>query len=385
MRYVFFLFTVFFFVTSASAETAPVPAAHPMAENKARLAEEQNEANSLEKEMKTIKGSLEEIRTKAVKVTAQVKKSESVLLSLEKQIVSKENEKNDIEQRLTKDKKSLGRLVLALARLDRLPPEAVMMKPGAPLETAQSTLILESTLPRIYGRADSLRSDLNRVGQILSTLEADKKRARKKNAQLKEQQQELSALLKKRESLYAKTEKNMVKTRAEIAFISKRAENLKDLVSKIDRYEQGKPEQVAATRPAPKNPKNMPKIGNAQMPISGIIKTRYGETDNIGAQSQGIRIAGRSGGIVTAPLSGTVRFAGNFRNYGQIVIIEHRKGYHSLLAGLGKIDTLEGRTVETGEAVGTLPASGDTGGPEMYYELRYKGKPVNPALFLGTS
>ncbi len=381
---IYILIILLTFAPGALAQDAPLPRTHPLSENQARLAAEQEQKKALESEIGTIKGSLKEIREKSLKITKQVRQSENVLIALEKQIIRNENEKTDIQQRLTKDKKSLSRLMLALARLERLPPEAVMLKPGAPLETAQSTIVLQSTLPRLYGRADTLKQDLARLGDILTSLEKDKKQARKKTARLKEQQDQLKTLLKKREQLYAKTEKNIVKTKAEIAFISKRASNLKDLVNKLDRYEQGKT-QKAAARPVPKNPKNLPKIKNAQMPVSGVIKTRFGQADNIGAQSQGIRIAARRGGIVTAPLAGKVRFAGNFRNYGQIVIIEHEKGYHSLLAGLGRIDTVEGRSISTGEAIGILPASTESDEPEMYYELRYKGKPINPGPFLGTS
>lgn len=379
------LIALLFCPINALAQGSPRPDHHPLKEAESALIREREQAKQLTREMGTIKGSLEDIRKKALKITKQVKQSEGALLILEKEIVRKENEKTAIKERLLKDKKSLSELTLALARLERLPPEAVLMKPGAPLETAQSSLILQSTLPRIYGRADSLKADLERLSAIVEGLEKNKQRALRKSAQLKEEQAELQNLLAEREKLYAKTEQNMVKTKAEIAFISKRAENLKDLVTKLDRYEQGKTQPAVAKQPVPKNPKNLPKLTGAQMPISGVIKTRFGDSDNIGAQSQGIHITGRGGGVVTAPLSGTVRFAGPFRNYGEMVIIEHENGYHSLLAGLGRIDTVEGRGVKTGEAVGILPAAGDGGAPNMYYELRYKGKPVNPGPFLGTS
>jgi len=80
-------------------------------------------------------------------------------------------------------------------------------------------------------------------------------------------------------------------------------------------------------------------------------------------------------------MGGIIRFAGNFKNHGKIVILEHEKGYHSLIAGLFRIDAITGQSVHAGEPLGILPTM-DTKGvarPTLYYELRYKGAPVNPS------
>ncbi|MBU0859836.1 MAG: peptidoglycan DD-metalloendopeptidase family protein [Alphaproteobacteria bacterium] len=75
-----------------------------------------------------------------------------------------------------------------------------------------------------------------------------------------------------------------------------------------------------------------------------------------------------------------VRFSGPFKNYGNMIIIEHKKDYHSLIAGLTRLDVREGTSVNAGEPVGSLPSSSSRGGkPTLYYELRQKGRPVNPA------
>jgi murein hydrolase activator len=79
-------------------------------------------------------------------------------------------------------------------------------------------------------------------------------------------------------------------------------------------------------------------------------------------------------------MGGVVRYAGYFKNYGQIIIVEHQKDYHSLIAGLARIDTVVGQSVAAGEPVGVLAKSSSDGGkPTLYYELRLNGEPVNPA------
>ncbi|WP_245986647.1 murein hydrolase activator EnvC family protein [Azospirillum thermophilum] len=81
-----------------------------------------------------------------------------------------------------------------------------------------------------------------------------------------------------------------------------------------------------------------------------------------------------------APQAGSIMFAGPFKGYGQILIVEHGNGYHSLIAGLGRIDTAVGKRVAAGEPVGLMPADGS---PDLYFELRRNGQPINPQRGFG--
>ncbi len=124
----------------------------------------------------------------------------------------------------------------------------------------------------------------------------------------------------------------------------------------------------------------IPSIGKTQLPVSGTLTEAYGVANGIGAVSRGITIETRPSSLVTAPMGGVVRFTGTFKNYGNMVIIEHQAGYHSLVAGLHQINTIEGNHVKAGEPIGQLPLTSSRGGPPaLYYELRYKGQPVDPA------
>lgn len=373
---------------TAWAETAPVPSAHPVKELEQKLEAEKARSLEIEKEMKGIKSTLDDTRTKLVSTAGEIKKNEGTLSRLEKQIEEMDAEQIEIEGRLGKDKGAIADLVLALERLRRVPPEAVLARPGAPLQTAQSAMILESTLPRIYGRAESLRHDLERLKEIIADLEDKKAQAQKTARALEDQQTEMAALLQKRERLYNQTAANKHESAAEIKRISQQASNLKDLVKKLEERERAKErerqQRTASTQNLPRakeNSRPLPSPGEGQLPVSGIIRITYGQNDDIGAVSQGLTIDSRAGGIVVAPLGGIVRYTGPFKNYGQLVIIEHQKGYHSLVAGLNRIDTVVGQSVSAGEPVGLLGPAPDGGKPSVYYELRHDGQPVNPARF----
>ena len=87
---------------------------------------------------------------------------------------------------------------------------------------------------------------------------------------------------------------------------------------------------------------------------------------------------------MVSPYSGTIVFAGPFRSYGQLLIIEHGDGYHSLLAGLSRIDGTVGQWVAAGEPVGAM-APLSVGGPSLYVELRHNGEPVDPLPWLAAT
>ena len=126
------------------------------------------------------------------------------------------------------------------------------------------------------------------------------------------------------------------------------------------------------------------KQGMLTAPVQGRLTHGYGERNEPGGAARGIVLAGRPEAVVVAPFDGQVVYAGKFRGYGQILIIDHGNGYHSLLAGLGRIDSVVGQYLLAGEPVGGLGRDGDDA-QELYLELRRNGEPINPLPWLAAS
>jgi septal ring factor EnvC (AmiA/AmiB activator) len=161
-----------------------------------------------------------------------------------------------------------------------------------------------------------------------------------------------------------------------------------DVEERTEEADAAPPDAAPATAAAldPARPKNLRPFAAARgamvMPVAGRLKLRYGESDEFGAVSKGIVVLAPAGGRVVAPFDGRIEFAGPFRGYGQILIIEHGDGYHSLLAGLERIDGVVGQWLVSGEPVGIMP----TGDREaaLYLELRRHSQPINPLPWLAT-
>ncbi len=391
----FLLFSFAFMAITAPSvfaqDNAPKPSQHPAHELEQKRKETEGQKKALESKVDEINADMTKTQKELVDIAGQIKKNESTLNDLDKRISDNHSEQKEIEKRLRRDKGSIGDLVLALERINRTPPEAVLARPGAPLETAQSAMLLQSILPNIYGRAEGLKKDIGRLDEIILSLEKDQAQAKQTAEELAARQKKMSDLLAKRKDLHAKTQKEIQLSDKTLADIAAQAKDLQDLVARIERQQK---EESRTRLSVPKDDliedapsvsrkmrtTPMPQAGAAQLPISGLIRVGYKQTDDIGAESQGLTIEGRPSALVVAPMGGIVRYAGFFKNYGKIIIVEHQKDYHSLIAGLSRIDTVVGQSVSVGEPIGTLPrTSSDGGKPSLYYELRLNGEPVNPA------
>ena len=109
---------------------------------------------------------------------------------------------------------------------------------------------------------------------------------------------------------------------------------------------------------------------------------QFGDSTGLGHRSQGITLRTRQGAQVVAPYDGRVVFAGPFRNYGLILIISHGDGYHTLLAGLSKLQAVVGQDLLTGEPMGMM---GRGNKRSLYIELRRKGMAINPTPWWSSS
>ena len=124
---------------------------------------------------------------------------------------------------------------------------------------------------------------------------------------------------------------------------------------------------------------------NVGLPVKGKIVKLFGQTDPIGLTTKGITISTRPGARVVASFDGRVIYAGPFRTYGNILIIDHGEGFSTLLVGLGYIGVKTEQVILGGEPVGkmeTVPLKNKGINQKLYIELRKHGKPIDPMAWL---
>ncbi len=137
--------------------------------------------------------------------------------------------------------------------------------------------------------------------------------------------------------------------------------------------------EIAALVPA--RPSVSAARGTFAMPAPGQLVSRFDETTAPGLSTKGIIIETRARAQIVAPFDGRIAFAGPFREFSLLLIIDHGEGYHTLLAGMGRIDALLDQQVLAGEPVGVMDSSNGVK-PRLYVELRKRGLPINPLPWL---
>lgn len=120
-------------------------------------------------------------------------------------------------------------------------------------------------------------------------------------------------------------------------------------------------------------------------PATGRIVQGYGVRSAGGPATQGVTMRIRPGGQVVAPTSGEIAYAGAFRGYGNVLILNVPGGYALVLTGMESLRVRAGEAVAAGQPVGEMPATADatdTPAPELYVEVRRDGRPIDPSRWL---
>lgn len=318
---------------------------------------------------------VEKLRRRAVEVAARTREHEETLTALEERLAALTASEVRILETLDRRRAQLAMLIAALERLARHPPVALITLPAPPVNTVRSALLLRAAVPAVEKRAAALRADLETLTELRENMSAARRKLADQGQRLKAERASLAALIEERGRLADRTAAEREAARARAARLAKEARDVRELIARLT----ARP--AAATAPPRHDAPQTEESPRGGLPIAGRVVRRFGDTDTFGQPSRGISVLARPAATVVTPREGTVVFAGPFRGLGQLLIIEHNREYHLLLAGLARVDAAVGDRVVAGEPVGSMGASEDAE-HILYMELRRKGRPVNPLPWL---
>lgn len=364
-------------------------------------------AAELERRSAKLGSELAELRQQSIEAAKTTQEQEQQIIEIEDTLDELRMAEADKVRALGERRLQLATTLEALERLALYPPEALVAQPESPLDTVRSALLLRAAVPAVEARAARLRGDLAALKGLREQIALERESIGRVKTMLATDRRRLAALLARKAELYHETESERQGAQDRVTRLSAQAKDLRDLMERIE-AERSQRETLERARPVPppREPRAAPGAGpsgetlaslppgkptairpmsGAQgrltLPARGEIVKDFGANDGFGAPSKGISIRTRPDAQVVAPYDGQVAFAGPFRGYGQILIIEHSEGYHTLLAGLTRIDAVAGQWVLAGEPVGAMGRR-ESDDPELYVELRRNGRPINPLPWL---
>jgi len=302
-------------------------------------------------------------------------------------------------------------IIAALQRVGRQPPPALLVSPEDALRALRAAITLGAVVPEMRVQADTLATDIAALVSVRKEIGSQRDQLANELDLLGREQLRVTLLVDQRQKKQASTEQALSGERQRATDLAHQVETIKDLIAKLepglDRTERTvrdadrgvvkdatQPELAALSDPG----RLVPAIafadlrGRLRLPVNGTRIHEFGGPDGAGGTQKGLSIAARPGGSITAPCDGWVVYAGRFRSYGQLLILNAGGGYHVLLAGMERISVDLGQFVLTGEPVATMGGESQASpagasGPKqsvLYVEFRKDGAPIDPSPWWAT-
>ncbi len=343
-----------------------------------QIEQARREHKKLREQAQSVQKEILDVRRKMVAAAGSIQEQEESLDRLEQKLAEFEAQQSLMKNRLEIRRAQRMRVLAALQSLAFKPTEALIAQPLPPQDTLRSALLLREAVPRLEYSTEGLRKDLNKIASLTTAIRAQYAQIKTMTRRLDEKRRDMNVLIKKKSQLQTAFASESSRAKAKAENLAKQAGDLKELLAKLE---------AESKRRAAETPKRtgtptgafMAAKGRIPYPVKGVVVKKFGDPTEAGVTAKGITIRTRANAQVISPYDGTVLFAGAFRGYGRLVIIEHGDGYHTLLAGIGRLDTSVGQSLLAGEPVGIMVAQSQ---PTLYIELRKNGQPINPAGWL---
>ncbi|KQU50208.1 hypothetical protein ASG72_18240 [Bosea sp. Leaf344] len=364
----------------------------------------------LEAEISAIRADRAGLNKALLDTTQRTQASERKVAALEQRLTLLQSSESAIRRSLEGRRGLIGEVLAALQRIGRRPPPAVLVSPEDILEAVRASMLLGAVVPDLRQEIQVLGTDLAELVRLREGIAAERRSITGELEALAGERQRLAALVEARREREASATRDAEAQRAAAGELADQARSLRDFVEQMEKEistatraaESARQALEAETREqrqrmaalAFKDPARLaPKIAFAEtrgllpLPVAGSQLRGFGESDGAGGTTRGISIATRANALVSTPSDAWVVYAGPFRSFGQLLILNAGGGYYILLAGMQRIDValnqfvLAGEPVatmgETSEAAATIVGSG-SGEPVLYIEFRKDGVSVDP-------
>jgi septal ring factor EnvC (AmiA/AmiB activator) len=399
-------------VAAATPQVAPSPDAIKQREQELEAARaQQKSAAELQEKLKADIAVIGQDRSKLnqqlIDIAARVRGVETRIGDAEARLRPLDAREQQIRTSLDSRRSQIVEVLAALQRAGRRAPPALLVRPEDALQSLRTAMLLGAVVPEMRAQAERLVGDLSELIGLRKTIATERDQLSVDRDKLKGDQVQLASLVDERQRKQSAIEKDMEAEGARALALARQADSLQGLIAKMeqDLKSAAKAAETASLQGTPaalngkpnlkalKDPGRLsPAIAFASakglfaVPVNGVRIREFGGSDGVGGVEKGISLATRAGAQVTTPCDGWVVYAGPFRSYGQLLILNAGGGYHVLIAGMERISVNIGQFVLTGEPVATMGTTSQVASilaanasqPVLYIEFRKDGTPIDP-------
>ncbi len=372
-------------------------------------------AVELEESIAALSKTSESLKQALIESAARRKELERKIAAGEKKLAELGVSEDKIRHSFKDRRAILAEVLAALQRMGRNPPPALLVSPEDALASVRTAILLGAVVPGIRKETEKLAADLAELVRLRMEGEKETETLVATIASRQEEERRMDLLLVENDRLSRQNSLELATEKRRAEELAARASSMEGLIAsleteirsvreaadraraeeerlrKLSDEQRQKARELAASSLPDKN-----RIAPAyafsdlkqklELPAAGEILRQYGDPDGTGHEAKGMVIASAPGSLVTAPADGWVVYAGEFRSYGQMIILNTGDGYHVVLSGMDRINTGQGKFVLSGEPLAVMGekrvASAtalalETDRPTLYIEFRKDGKPVD--------
>jgi septal ring factor EnvC (AmiA/AmiB activator) len=400
---------------TAKAPGTPGPLKQSDQDLDAALAQQRASAENqikLRSEIQALGQDRRKFNQELIDTAARVREVEANINATQERLGALDGQQRLLQNSLDQRHGVIVEVLAALQRMGQQPPPALMVRPEDALTAVRTAITLGAVLPEMRAQADALAGDLADMLNLRKQIVEQRDQLAGDLNLLGREQLRMTLLIDERQKKQAVAEQALTDERQRASDLAHQVDNIKDLIGKMETgldsatraaREANRAITSDATQPelaALSDPGRLaPAVtfadmrGHMRLPVNGVRIREFGGSDGLGGTQKGLSIAARPGGEITTPCDGWVVYAGPFRSYGQLLILNAGGGYHVLLAGMERISVDLGQFVLTGEPVAVMSGGSQaspTGvaGPKqpvLYVEFRKDGAPIDPSPWWATN
>ncbi|HTO32406.1 MAG TPA: murein hydrolase activator EnvC [Pararhizobium sp.] len=357
----------------------------------------------------------ESLRSAIVSSADKRKALEQQIVDGEEKLTTLRTKEDAVHRSLRARRGVLAEVLAALQRMGRNPPPALLVTPEDALGSVRSAILLGAVVPGIRHETENLAADLKALSGVRREIIAQKQALGDDMGSRLEEERRMNMLIAEKQKLKQRSAIELASERRKAEQLASQATSLEGLIGSIETQISSVREAATAARLEEENRRQMSEAQREEarelaksatpdknriapayafsdlqkklaLPVAGSILRRFGDADGTGHSLQGMMLETSAAALVTAPSDGWIVFAGTFRSYGQMIILNPGDGYHVVLSGLESVSVQQGQFVVAGEPLGTMGnkrvASAaalalETERPTLYIEFRKDGKPVD--------
>ncbi len=374
------------------------------------LGASEEQRRKIEAEIESMRNDRARLSAALLDTTQKAAAYEQKMNDAEARIAALAGSEDAIRRSLESRRSVIAEVLASLQRMGRRPPPALLVAPEDMLQAIRTSMLLGSVLPEMRAETEALASDLSDLVKTRASIAAEREGLAQEAAGLKDEHARLAALIAARQDALATAEQTLGAERDRAQDLAKQAASLKDLIAKMeseDAAEAARAADEARKRTAELEPGKQklegspfndpsrltPAIafadakGMLPLPVAGNPIKTFGAPDGFGGTEKGLFLGTRAQAVVASPCDGWIAYAGSYRTYGQLLIVNAGQGYYIVLAGMDRINVNVGQFILAGEPVAVMgDGSAKTAAaiaigaaqPILYVEFRKDGTAIDP-------